>query len=110
MSPKTRAKKCPVCDTESKMVAEENVVGRADHKVIVVARNFLCPKCDKIFQLRGNHSTLSVKALKKKFPKGKLLGLKAALSPTSLVRQPAVRPVPPISPQLASAGARMQDR
>ena len=83
MSPKTRAKKCPVCDTESKMVAEENVVGRADHKVIVVARNFLCPKCDKIFQLRGNHSTLSVKALKKKFPKGKLLGLKTALSPTS---------------------------
>ena len=64
------------------MVAEGNVVGRADHKVIVVARNFLCPKCDKIFQLRGNHSTLSVKALKKKFPKGKLPGLKAALSPT----------------------------
>jgi hypothetical protein len=63
------------------MVAEENVVGVADHDVVASARNFLCPKCNKIFQSMGHHSTFSVKTLKTKFPKGKLRQFRAALPP-----------------------------
>lgn len=63
------------------MVAEENVIYREDHRVIVAGRDFLCPRCDKIFQSFGNHSTRSVKALKKKFPKDKLRQFRAALPP-----------------------------
>jgi hypothetical protein len=62
------------------MVAEENVMYREDRRVIVAGRNFLCPKCNKIFQSFGNHSTRSVKALKKRFPKDKLRQFRAALA------------------------------
>ena len=41
---------CPKCGTKSRMVAEENVVYREDGHLLAAARNFLCPKCDKIFQ------------------------------------------------------------
>ena len=72
MPPKTRqanqAKKGPVCGTESRMVAKEIVMYREDHRVIVAGRDFLCPKCDKIFQSMGHHSPCSVKTLKKKLP------------------------------------------
>ena len=70
---------CPKCGSESQMVAEENSVGVRNHVVVHVSRNFLCPKCNEIFQNSGHHSTLYVKGLKMKFPKNKLKQIRAAL-------------------------------
>lgn len=63
---------CPKCGTKSRMVAEENLVAVADGNVFAAVRNFLCPKCNKIFQNVGHHGTLYAKRMKTKVPKGEI--------------------------------------